>query len=168
MSEQNYGARLRLRPSQPADEPFLRAVYASTRAPELEQVPWSPEQKLAFCNMQFTAQDTHYRTHFPRTRFDVIERDGVPVGRLYVNREPKQVHLLDIAILPEYRNSGMGTFLLRQLIDEVAAAGGGQTLLIHVEQFNPALRLYQRLGFQHVEDEGVYFKMRWTPPAAAQ
>lgn len=163
MTEAGYETRLRLRPAQPADDSFLRSVYASTRAPELEQVPWSAGQKAAFCDMQFTAQDAHYRTHFPDARFDIVEHDGVPVGRQYVHRLPTEVHLLDIAFLPGHRNLGMGTFLLRQLMAEAAAAG--QSIIIYVERFNPALQLYQRLGFQHETEEGVYFKMRWTSPA---
>jgi len=34
-----------------------------------------------------------------------------------------------------------------------------------VERFNPALRLYQRLGFRHVEDQGPYYLMEWRPGA---
>ena len=52
--------------------------------------------------------------------------------------------------------------LLRQVMDRGAAAG--KPVTIHVEEFNPALSLYRRLGFEHVDTNGVYFLMRWTPP----
>lgn len=150
---------LHLRPAVAEDEPFLRQVYASTRAPELEQVPWSAEQKAAFCDMQFTAQDTHYRANYTTAQFLVIEREGVPAGRLYVDRQETEIHIIDIALLPEHRGAGLGTYLLKELMDEAAA--GGKKVTIYVEKFNPALNLYQRLGYQHVEEVGVYNLMVW-------
>jgi ribosomal protein S18 acetylase RimI-like enzyme len=53
----------------------------------------------------------------------------------------------------------VGTLLLRELQDEAAASG--RSLSIHVERFNPALRLYERLGFQLLEDKGVYLLLEW-------
>jgi ribosomal protein S18 acetylase RimI-like enzyme len=149
----------RLRAATPEDEQFLRAVYASTRAEELARVPWSDEQKCAFTDMQFTAQDTDYRRHYPVAQYSIIEVLGVPVGRLYVDRCEKEIRILDIALLPEYRRAGIGTKLLRELQNEAHTAG--KALTIHVEKFNPALRLYQRLGFRQIEDKGVYLFLEW-------
>ena len=39
----------------------------------------------------------------------------------------------------------------------------GKPVRIHVERNNPALRLYHRLGFSSVEDQGVYYLMEWRP-----
>jgi ribosomal protein S18 acetylase RimI-like enzyme len=90
----------------------------------------------------------------------VIEKDGVSIGRLYVARWEREIRIMDIALLPEHRGAGIGTELLRELQDEARSAG--KTLTIHVERFNPALRLYERLGFRQVEDKGVYLLMRWS------
>jgi len=149
----------RLRAATPEDEQFLRAVYACTRAEELARVPWSDEQKRAFTDMQFTAQDTHYRRHYPNTQYWIIEVKGIPAGRLYVDRCEKEIRIIDIAMLPEHRRAGIGTKLLCELQDEARAAG--KVLTIHVEKFNPALRLYQRLGFKQIEDKGVYLFLEW-------
>lgn len=151
-----------LRPARSTDRPFLLRVYASTRAEELALVDWSPEQKQAFVAMQFEAQDRHYRAHYPAARFDVIERNGEPIGRLYVARGEDEIRLIDISLLPEHRNGGIGGTLLRALLEEAAAAG--KRVRIHVEQFNPALRLYARLGFEELEERGVYKLMEWVPP----
>jgi ribosomal protein S18 acetylase RimI-like enzyme len=150
---------LRLRAAVPEDEQFLRAVYASTRAEELARVLWSDEQKRAFTDMQFAAQDAHYRRYYPSAQYSIIEVQGVPAGRLYVDRSEKEILIIDIALLPEHRRAGIGTRLLRELQDEARTAG--KVLTIHVEKFNPALRLYQRLGFQQVKDEGVYLLLEW-------
>jgi ribosomal protein S18 acetylase RimI-like enzyme len=149
----------RLRAATPEDEQFLRAVYASTRAEELARVSWSDEQKRAFTDMQFDAQNADYRRNYPEAQYSIIEVQGVPAGRLYVDRCAKQIHIIDIALQPQYRRAGIGTKLLRELQDEARTAG--KTLTIHVEKFNPALRLYKRLGFQQIEDKGIYLFLEW-------
>jgi ribosomal protein S18 acetylase RimI-like enzyme len=152
-----------LRPATGDDREFLYRVYASTRAEELAVVPWDYVQKEAFLRQQFGAQDSYYREHYPTASFDVIVRDGVEVGRLYVDRWADEIRIIDIALLPEYRNRGVGTTLLCRLMDE--GRQSSRTLSIHVEQFNPARRLYERLGFEYREDRGVYLLMEWTPQA---
>jgi ribosomal protein S18 acetylase RimI-like enzyme len=152
-------AVVRVRDATPDDCDFLCRVYASTRAEELAATDWSDEQKAQFCQMQFVAQDAYYRQHYRTAQFSVIERDGVGVGRLYVDRWTREIRIMDIAIFPEYRGGGIGTQLLRELMEEAQTAG--KTLSIHVEKFNPALRLYERLGFRPIEDKGVYLLMEW-------
>jgi len=150
---------LSLRPITPADEPFLARLYASTREQELALINWSDEQKALFCRLQFNAQTADYQRNYPDASFDVIERDGVAAGRLLVLRSEEAVHVIDIALLPEHRGAGIGTKFLRELQEEAKAAG--KKLSIHVEVFNPARRLYERLGFKQVEDKGVYLLMEW-------
>jgi ribosomal protein S18 acetylase RimI-like enzyme len=150
---------LRLRPITPADDSFLARVYASSRAQELAITGWSEEQKADFCRRQFDAQSAYYSANYPGASFQIIERDGWPVGRLYVARWEKEIRIVDITLLPEFRGSGIGTKLLRELQNEARAAG--KSLTIHVERFNRALTLYQRLGFKQMEDKGVYLLMKW-------
>jgi ribosomal protein S18 acetylase RimI-like enzyme len=153
-----------LRPSSPADEPFLAEVYASTRTEELAPVPWSGEQKRAFLRDQFELQHRYYQEHYVGARFDVIERDGERVGRFYIARWPQEIRIVDISLLPAHRNAGIGSALLRELMDECSAHG--KRLTIHVERMNRARRLYERLGFTEVADRGVYAMMAWSPPVA--
>ncbi len=150
----------RLRPATADDTDFLRAVYAATRKEELALTDWTDSQKEAFCRQQFDAQDAHYRAHYPTSEFAVIESGTESIGRLYVDRWDKEIRVMDISILPEFRGAGVGTQLLRGLQDEARAAG--KSLSIHVEKFNPALRLYERLGFKPIEDKGVFLLMSWT------
>jgi ribosomal protein S18 acetylase RimI-like enzyme len=151
-----------LRPAAPDDAEFLYRVYASTREEELAVVPWSPEQKAAFLRMQFKAQATDYHAKNPAARFLIIESAGRPVGRLYLDRSGAEERIIDIALLPDARGAGLGRAILETLLGEAAAAGKAVT--IHVEKMNRALRLYERLGFQPVEDQGVYLYLRWSPP----
>jgi ribosomal protein S18 acetylase RimI-like enzyme len=152
---------LTLRPIRPDDEAFLYQVYASTRAEELAPLSWDENQKAAFLRMQFDAQHRFYQAQFPEAAFAVILRDGRPAGRLYVERRPDEIRIIDIALLPEHRRAGLGSTLLKDLLAEADRAG--QPIRIHVERFNPALRLYHRLGFTQVGDTGVYFLLERRP-----
>jgi ribosomal protein S18 acetylase RimI-like enzyme len=149
-----------LRPITPADDSFLAGVYASTRADELAPTGWSDEEKAVFCRRQFDAQSAHYNANYPGASFQVIEGDGRPIGRLYLARWETEIRIVDIALLPEFRGAGVGTKLLRDLQEEANASG--KSLTIHVERFNPALRLYERLGFKQIEDKGVYLLLEWS------
>src|SRR3954452_19245298 len=132
-----------LRPVTAEDDSFLAGVYASTRADELAVTGWSDDEKALFCRRQFDAQSAHYRENYPGAALQVIENAGVPIGRLYVAHWEREIRIMDIALLPEHRGSGIGTKLLRELQEEARTAG--KSLTIHVERFNPALALYQRL-----------------------
>ncbi len=156
--------RTTLRPITDADLDFLRRVYASTREDELAPVPWSDEQKTEFLGFQFHAQHTHYQEHFPDAAFDVIELEGRPVGRLYIDRREDEIRLVDIALLTEYRGRGLGGEILEEILDE--GRQKGLLVRIHVEHNNPAMRLYLRLGFRKIEEQGVYHLMEWAPVEA--
>lgn len=154
-----------LRPIGPEDMPFLLRLYRSTREEELAMVvDWSDEQKDWFILMQFNAQHTWYQEHYVGATFDVVLVDGEPAGRLYVHRREKEIRLVDISFLPELRGRGLGTGLLRDLCAEAEAAG--KPLTIHVEKYNPAMRLYERLGFSRIDETGPYDLMEWRPATA--
>jgi ribosomal protein S18 acetylase RimI-like enzyme len=143
------------------DYDFLRRLYHSTRAAEMQHFPFTAEQKVAFLDQQFGAQHAHYEIHYPSCERNVIEKDGQPIGRLWIDEWTDQIRLVDIALMPEWRASGIGTALLREVLERGRAAG--KPVTIHVENFNPALRLYERLGFDKVDTNGAYYLMRWTP-----
>jgi ribosomal protein S18 acetylase RimI-like enzyme len=153
-----------LRPITPADEDFLARVYASSRADELAITGWTEQLKADFCRTQFNAQSAYYTANYPGASFQIIEQDGWPVGRVYVDRWEKEIRIVDITVLPEFRGSGIGTNLLRELQDEARTAG--KSITIHVERFNRALTLYQRLGFEQIADKGVYLLMGWEEEAS--
>lgn len=126
----------------------------------MAMVPWNEQEKAAFLDMQFRAQDTFYRSEFSDAKFDVLLQNGEPIGRLYTNLTPTALHILDIALLPEYRGNGLGTHLIKGLMEEARSAGLKMTL--HVETFNPARRLYNRLGFTEEQVDGIYIRMTWN------
>src|SRR3954464_8480475 len=98
-----------LRAASNADRDFLCSVYASTRVHELALTDWSDSQKEQFCRMQFDAQDTYYRAHYPTARYLVIECSGRTAGRLYLDHWENEIRIMDITLLPAFRGLGLGT-----------------------------------------------------------
>lgn len=148
---------LSLREATPDDQPLLLEVYASTRIDELALLDWSDEQKRSFIKMQYLTRERIY----PQADNQIIVVNGREVGRILVGRDETSIRLIDIALLTEYRNAGVGTRLLRELIKEATAAG--KPIVLHVLATSPAARLYERLGFRQTGYEAAYFEMKWEP-----
>ena len=145
----------------PEDEAFLLAVYASSREEELAQVSWAEGQREEFVRMQFEAQRDEYHARFPAARYDVILVDGKAAGRVWVGEAEDQIRLLDIALLPEFQKRGVGSRVVRGLIDEAASK---QVPLRHMVFIlnTDARRFYERLGFRVFEEfGGGYLHMEW-------
>ncbi len=158
---------LALKPAGPGDEAFLFEVYASTREAEMALVDWDDARKHGFLRMQFDAQRRYYREQFPGADFQIVVSGNRAAGRLYVDRSGDDLHILDIALLPEHRNAGIGGTLIRRLLTEASTVG--KPVNIHVERFNRALRFYERLGFVRVGESGAHYLMQWsTGPAPAR
>lgn len=146
-----------LRDETHEDEAFLRSLYATTRADEIALTGWNPAQADAFLRMQFDMQRAHYRRHFADAAFLIVALDGQPIGRLYVHYTPQDVRVLDIALMPEMRGKGIGRRLLEGVLAEAARLKAPVTL--HVSVGSPARRLYERLGFRIVKDDGINYFM---------
>ena len=127
------------RPCTDDDVPFLRHLYGTTREDELRPVPWTDEEKRGFLDMQFAAQKAHYEEHYPGCAFLVIELEGRPIGRLYVDRGEEDIRIVDITLVPEIRGRGIGGMLMAELLAEGQATK--KSVSIHVEHDNPAQRL---------------------------
>lgn len=154
------GGTVELRPVTPADDEFLVSVYAATRAAELAQVPWSDEQKTAFVRWQFGLQRNEYQATYPNPEHCVILVDDRPAGRIWISRGDDQTRLLDIALLDEFQNRGVGTLLLRRLIDEAIRNNKPLRHMVFVLNAD-AMRFYERLGFVVFEEVGAYHHMEW-------
>lgn len=159
-----FAARVRI--EQSTDIDFAATLYALTRATELAHVPWPDAAKHAFCRQQFDAQHTHYATQYATPQFLIIERGGEQIGerigRVYVEQTADEVCLMEITLLHEARNQGIGTAISAALVQYAHTCGVAAGL--HVEPLNPARRLYERQGFREVEERGFYLYMRCEPP----
>lgn len=153
--------RISFRPETADDREFLYRLYAGTRAAEMQVVPWSDEEKEEFLRMQFQAQSQHYQKNYDGAVLSIVLVDGAPAGRLYLHERPDDVRIMDIVLASEHRGTGIGSILLGDILERARAAQ--RTVSIHVEQYNPALSLYERLGFRSIDTNGVYLLMEWRP-----
>lgn len=157
---------LRLRGITANDMPQLKAMYADSRAQEMQHFPFTAEQSAQFLQMQFNAQHQHYQTHYPNASYELILLNDEVIGRLYVERGQQEILIVDILILSAHCQHGIGSYLLRNLIDE--AKNTNQRLTAHVELNNPARRLYQRLGFKEIEQHGPYLWIVKVPTPTSE
>lgn len=144
----------------PEDESLLLRIYRSTREPELNQTPWTEAEKHSFICMQFSAQHTHYHAHYPDCEYLIILKDGIPIGRLYIDTRPETIHIIDIALLAPHRKQGIGSRIMSEILADAQRLG--RDVGIYVEAHNPAMHLYVRLGFTKTDHQGIYFLMHWT------
>lgn len=154
-----------LRAIQESDLAVLCKIYGSTRTEELEKgTNWSEEQKNIFIEQQFFAQHEYYQKNYLGAKFYIIENENTTIGRLYIDFffENKGIRIIDITLLPDWRNKNIGSSILEEILKKAAKANRNVT--IHVESFNPAMNLYKKLGFTKIsETNGVYHLMEWRP-----
>jgi ribosomal protein S18 acetylase RimI-like enzyme len=153
----DFGA-LSLRPEQPEDQAFLFELYSTTRQEELDAWGWPPELRGPFLKMQFQASQG-YHTAFPTADFQIVLLNGRSAGRLVVNHAPEDVRIVDIALLPEHRNAGIGSTLVQRTCDEAAARR--KPVRLCVLKSNRAQRLYARLGFVTTSQTELHLEMQW-------
>lgn len=149
------------RPAGPDDDEFLYQLYCTTRRKEIEAMGLEPAQQEMFLRMQFMAQNMAYKAEFPEPIHNIILYEGRPAGRVMTMRQEKEDRYIDLALLPEYRKLGIGTQIIKDLLDESARAG--LTARLHVLKSNRAAQLYERLGFSTVDDDGINYIMVWSP-----
>ncbi|MCP9754774.1 N-acetyltransferase [Lacihabitans sp. CCS-44] len=154
---------IRLRLFSASDIDFLKEVYFSTREKELQQVnDWTNEMKVSFLTHQFEAQHEYYLKNYVGAEFFVIEKASEKIGRLYYNEGfDSTIRIIDIALLPKFQKKGFGTIILKGIFERAKEIQ--QNVTIHVESFNPAMKLYQKLGFKKIsETNGVYHLLEWN------
>ncbi len=143
----------------PDDAAFLKEIYISNRTEDL--VLWSSglgeQQAKHLLEMQYEGQKNQYQVDFPFAVDSIILFNKIPVGRFLVARNEREIRGVDLNVLPEYRNLGIGTVLLNDAIKE--ASKTNRLFKFRVLKNNRAIRLYLRLGCQVIADEGSHYAM---------
>jgi ribosomal protein S18 acetylase RimI-like enzyme len=150
-----------LRNAEQDDQAFVFTLYCDVRSSEVNAWGWPPAQRDAFLKMQFAAQRHSYQAAYPNASGKIVLHEGLPIGRQLVDHTSEGMHLIDIALLAAYRNCGIGSELMRLLLDECKAAG--VSLSLQVLRGNAALRLYRRMGFTETNSDQMYIQMQWRP-----
>jgi ribosomal protein S18 acetylase RimI-like enzyme len=149
------------RPTDDDDAMLLFELYASARAEELSRTGWKTPQQRHFFRMQALTQEQHFARHYEYLDRRTICINGFSAGRLLVDRTPTGFTIVDFGLLPSFRGRGIGSRLIRDLLDEAAKLD--VTVQVAVPKQNPALRLCERAGFGEPTDLGDRWLLTWYP-----
>ncbi|HMH43827.1 MAG TPA: GNAT family N-acetyltransferase, partial [Pyrinomonadaceae bacterium] len=149
-----------LRPVDERDEDFLIELYKSSRGDDLRGLGWDEDRINEFLEMQYEAQSKLQDDH-ERVSDQLVLMNGKPIGRLWVESRADEIRCVDLALLADYRNQGVGTLLIQRLQEQARPAD--MPLRLQVIRFNRAVNLLERLGFRRVSETGTHFQMEWLP-----
>ena len=150
------------RPATPDDEPFLFDLFCAVRAHEFALMPLAEPLKQQLIRMQYTAQKEGYSAEYPDSSFEIVLNGEAKIGRIWIARREDCFYLVDIAILPETQNSGIGTNLVRELQHEAELTH--KPVRLSVFRFNPgSIRFHERLGFTVTHEDAIQFYYEWKP-----
>jgi ribosomal protein S18 acetylase RimI-like enzyme len=150
---------LHTRPFCSEDEQFLFDLYTSTRAEELRLWDWNKSTKQEFLTLQWKAQQQFYLMQYPNTDHQIILLKNIRIGRILLSDTDNDIRLVDLSLLPDSRNLGIGTTLLKHLQTEASVTN--RPIRLSVLKQNPAKRLYERIGFSITGDNDIYAYMEW-------
>ncbi len=155
------------RPIEPKDQPFLVDLFLTTRIDIHQAFGLSAEQKQIFLKAQFDAQHSHYQKHYPDGEFNLIlnaKKD--PIGRIYTDQSDTEITVVDITLLPFHRGSGIGSSILKNIIEKARKAN--IAVRLHVVKDNPAFNLYSKLGFNIVKTNELNYCMEWSEKSESE
>ncbi len=143
------------------DDAFLFGLFQAVRLPEFAHAGLAGVQLDLLMNIQYAGQMQTYGAEYPGGD-EIVLLDGEAIGRIWLYRGTAEHHLVDIALMPEYRNRGIGTALLQDAIAGARAAG--VRLRCSVAATNPgSLRFHQRLGFLVAGRDELYYDLALEP-----
>ena len=161
MADADSANSISVRPVTPGDEELLLNIYKSSRGDDLRGLGWDEDRISEFLGMQYEAQQHFHESEYKQAHDEVILFAGKPAGRLIVERREYEIRCIDVALLPEHRNNGIGTFLISKLQEE--ARRESKPLRLQVIRFSRAVNLFERSGFVRTSETGTHFQMEWTP-----
>jgi GNAT superfamily N-acetyltransferase len=143
------------------DEELLLEIYKSSRGDDLRGLGWDEDRISEFLVMQYEAQQQFHQGEYKQAHDEIVLLSGKPAGRLIVERREYEIRCIDVALLPEHRNNGIGAFLIGKLQEE--ASRENKPLRLQVIRFSRAVNLFERSGFVRTSETGTHFQMEWTP-----
>jgi GNAT superfamily N-acetyltransferase len=160
MTDADCADSISTRPITTADADLLLEIYKSSRGDDLRELGWSEDRISEFLSMQYEAQQLFSENEHNATD-EILLWQGEPAGRLIVERREDEIRCVDLALLPEHRNGGIGSFLIRKLQDEARQVK--MPLRLQVIRFNRAVNLFERAGFERTSETGTHFQMECNP-----
>ncbi len=148
-----------------ADEPFLFELFVTSRERELSPLP--TEVRALVARQQYDVYRRGLVSTYPKAEHLVVElssqRDGngptMPTGMILVMEDGDSLLIIDLAIHPSHRNRGLGQAVLEAMMNRCRQSG--KVLRGSVTPYNPARRLYARLGIAERQADHAYIALEW-------
>lgn len=138
-----------LRKAEPEDFETLYAINRDAYRPYVARIwGWDEDFQYEF-----------FKTHIIFEKMDMVLVGGIPVGFVSVDRRKDRIFLESMAILSDYRSKGIGTAILKALMQEA----GKRRVPLHLQVFKVNVRataLYGRLGFERYGESETHWKYR--------
>jgi GNAT superfamily N-acetyltransferase len=144
-------SEIHLRPATQEDGPFLYDLVKTTMQEYVAQT-WGWDEEW---------QQTYFWAHFDPAGRQIVVRDGQDIGVLTVEEHADELFIDQTYILPEHQGQGIGTALIRSVLQRGAELG--LPVRLRVLRVNPARRLYERLGFVSTEETDTRCFMEARP-----
>jgi ribosomal protein S18 acetylase RimI-like enzyme len=139
------------RPAVADDYEYCERLY-------FDEMTWIMDQ----LRLDRVAQQGGFRVQWILAQVRIITRDGFDVGWLQTTIQEDALFILQLFVDGSFQRRGIGTEVMKRLIQDHF----NQSVLLEVVKINPALRLYERLGFQITHEAGHKFRMRRDPDTA--
>jgi len=136
-----------LRPAVAADLRFTAAIYFETMRYITDRLPDFDEARHM----------ARFAERFVPGEVSIVTVDGQDVGWLQVDETKGEIHLKQMFLKPAWQRQGIGSQLLRDVIERGDRTG--KPVRLSVVKINPALRLYERHGFLVTSEDGFKFYM---------
>jgi GNAT superfamily N-acetyltransferase len=138
------------RPALDADTDFARAVHHQAYHDVVvrQYDMWDEE-----------AQDEFFKNDWSPPAFEIILCDGVPCGYTRIEDRSCDIHVRELVISPPFQGQGIGTQILREVIDRGKACK--VPVRLGTQRANRAAELYLRLGFREFARTETHILMEW-------
>jgi ribosomal protein S18 acetylase RimI-like enzyme len=145
-----FGMRIAVRPARVEDFDFCSDLYFSEMGGTIRELKLDVAKHAA-----------GFRQRWDPREVGIITLDGADIGWVQSMIERDALFLGQLFVTPAHQGRGIGTTIVRRLIEEAACERRAVTL--GVVKTNPALRLYRRLGFRTTHEDDHKFYMRRDP-----
>jgi GNAT superfamily N-acetyltransferase len=150
-----------LRLATAVDQAFMERVFCSTRE-HFYLMPLPKLQLEILLKQQFVLQQSSYSSQFPHAHTFVVELGDQEIGKITLNQSGSDLHIIDMALLPQTRNKGYGTRILKSI--QLWTKKQKLQLKLSVDQQNiRAKKLYLVLGFNTTSSSETHDTMVWLP-----
>ena len=153
---------IQLKKKDENDSEFLFQLFEEIKIAELNIFNWPEQMRNQFISMQYNAFEKMIKNEYPKADDFIIIYNFQNAGRLQLNKDNSGLRIINISLLPDFRNLGIGSKVIKDLLSE--ADSKKRPVYLEVDKVNPAFNLYSRLGFEIYHQDEIKYSMKYSSP----